>query len=147
MTDEIVRDETPVPTWFWIGAGLALLFEALGSYLYLAEVTMTAAQIAALPIDQGAMLAGRPSWYYAAFAVAVWVGLAGAALLLLRRKLAVPMLLVSLVAVVVQFSSVVLVPAMRVTSSDELLVPIIVFVACYGIFMLARIANRRGWLR
>lgn len=137
-----------VPAWFWIAAVLALAFEGIGASIYLSEVMMSDAQIAALPIDQGAMLAARPSWYYAAFGIAVWVGVAGAVLLLMRRKLAAPLLLVSLIAVVVQFSSIILVPAIRETTpSDALMIPIIVFVACYSIFMLARLANKRGWLR
>ena len=146
--DEQVQAANEVPTWYWIAAALALLFEGLGCSIYLSEVMMSDAQIAALPLDQGAMLAARPSWYYAAFGVAVWVGLAGAVLLLMRRKLAVPLLFVSLVAVAVQFSSILLVPAIRdATPSDALLLPIIIFVACYSIFMLARLANKRGWLR
>ena len=57
------------------------------------------------------MWEATPPWMVAAYAIAVWVGLAGAALLLMRRKLAVPLLLVSLVAVVVQFGGLLLVPA------------------------------------
>lgn len=137
-----------VPAWFWIAAVGALLFELLGCYFYLAEVTMTDAQIAALPIDQGAVLAARPAAYYAAFGVAVWVGLAGTALLLLRRRLAEPVLLVSLIAVAAQFGIALLVPAMsQVTPSQAYNLPIAIFVICYGIWMLARMARKRGWLR
>ena len=71
-------------------AGLALLFEAFGCCMYLAQVS---ADRAALPLDQRAMWDATPTWMVAAYAIAVWVGLAGAALLLLRRKLAVPVLL------------------------------------------------------
>jgi hypothetical protein len=78
----------------------------------------------------------------------VWVGLAGAALLLMRRKLAVPLLLVSLIAVIVQFSGLFLVPQLRETVPDTALAgPIVVLVACYLIFHLARLIGRRGWLR
>ena len=104
-------------------------------------------EIATLPLDQAAMLAARPAWYYAAFGTAVWVGLAGTVGLLLRKAWAVPALLISLIAVIVQFSSVVIVPEMRTVSSDELLGPIGVTIICYGIWMLSRLANRRGWLR
>lgn len=93
------------------------------------------------------MLSARPAWYYAAFGVAVWVGLAGTVGLLLRKTWAVPALLISLIAVIVQFSAIVIVPQMRNVSSDELLGPIVVALVCYGIFMLARLAKRRGWLR
>ncbi len=85
---------------------------------------------------------------WAAYAVAVWTGLIGAILLLMRRKLAVPALLASLVAVLVQFGGVMLVPALRaVTPDNAFTLPIAITVICYGIFMLSRLAYRRGWLR
>ncbi|HMI41643.1 MAG TPA: hypothetical protein VK485_10480 [Sphingomicrobium sp.] len=142
------QTQSAVPVWFWIAAALALLFECLGCYFYLAEVMMTDAQIAALPIDQGAMLAARPAIYYAAFAVAVWLGLLGTLLLLMRRKLAETVLLVSLIAVVAQFGTAVLTPAMsEVTPDSAYALPIAIAVICYGIYMLARTARQRGWLR
>ena len=149
MTDETVTDTgtSSIPTWYWVAAVAALLFECLGCFFYLAEVGLTPEQIALLPLDQAAMLSARPAWYYAAFGVAVWVGLAGTAGLLLRKSWAVPALLISLIAVIVQFSAVLIVPAMRNVSSDELLGPIVVALVCYGIFMLSRLAKRRGWLR
>ena len=38
------QTQSTVPTWFWIAAILALLFECLGCYFYLAEVTMSIMQ-------------------------------------------------------------------------------------------------------
>jgi hypothetical protein len=149
MTDENASAVTGAnpPAWYWVAAVCALLFECLGCLFYIAEVRLTPEQIAMLPLDQAAMLSARPAWYYAAFGVAVWVGLAGTAGLLLRKAWAVPALLISLIAVIVQFSAVLIVPEMRNISSDELLGPIVVALVCYGIFMLARLAKRRDWLR
>ena len=149
MADErvTVSDKGAIPAWYWVAAVGALLFECLGCFFYLAEVRLTPEQIAMLPLDQAAMLGARPGWYYAAFGVAVWVGLAGTVGLLLRKSWAVPALLISLVAVIVQFSAILIVPEMRNVSSDALLGPIVVALVCYGIFMLARLAKRRGWLR
>ena len=149
MTDETVTaaGSSNPPAWYWVAAVGALLFECLGCFFYVAEVRLTPEQIAMLPLDQAAMLSARPSWYYAAFGVAVWVGLAGTVGLLLRKAWAVPALLISLIAVIVQFSAILIVPAMQDVSSDALLGPILVALVCYGIFMLARLAMRRGWLR
>jgi len=139
------RQASAIPGWFWAAAGLALLFEAFGCFMYLAQVTM---DHASMPLDQRAMWDATPTWMVAAYATAVWVGLVGAALLLMRRKLAVPVLLVSLVAVVLQFSGLFLVPQLRQTIPDTALtVPIAIIVVSYLIFLLARLANRRGWLR
>jgi hypothetical protein len=149
MTDENAGAASAAnpPIWYWVAAIGALLFECLGCFFYLAEVRLTPEQIALLPLDQAAMLNARPAWYYAAFGVAVWVGLLGSLGLLLRKRWAEPMLLISLVAVVIQFSAIFIVPEMRVVTSDALLGPIVVIVICYGIYMLARLAKRRGWLR
>ena len=145
--DQAVATGGNPPLWYWVAAIGALLFECLGCYFYLAEVRLTPEQIATLPLDQAAMLTARPAWYYAAFGTAVWVGLAGTLGLLLRKGWAVPALLISLIAVVTQFSAIFIVPEMRSVTSDALLGPIIVIVICYGMFMLGRLAKRRGWLR
>jgi hypothetical protein len=149
MTDEssTAAGGNNPPIWYWIAAIGALLFECLGCFFYLAEVRLTPEQIATLPLDQAALLTARPAWYYAAFGTAVWVGLAGTVGLLMRKRWAVPALLISLVAVVVQFSAVLIVPAMRDVTSDALKGPAVIFVICYGIYMLGRLASRRGWLR
>lgn len=146
MTNDIdVR--AAVPGWYWAVAVLALLFELAGCFFYLVEVRMSAAEIAALPLDQAALLSARPEWYYAAFGIAVWVGLIGAIGLFLRKSWAVWALLVSLVAAVVQFSSVFIVPEMRaITPSDALFLPIVIIIIAYGVWQFSRLAGRRGWL-
>lgn len=149
MTDREARaGEAPaIPGWFWAAAIGALLFEMLGCFFYLVEVRMTSASLATLPLDQRAMLEARPGWYYAAFGIAVWVGLAGAVGLLLRKRWAVWALLVSLVAAIIQFSSAFIVPEMRaVTPSDALFLPIVIIIIAYGIWQFSRLAGRRGWL-
>ncbi|MGH6730130.1 MAG: hypothetical protein ACREBK_08245 [Sphingomicrobium sp.] len=149
MTDEsiIAAERGAVPAWYWMAAVAALLFELIGCFFYIVEVRMSTAEIAALPLDQRTMLEARPSWFYTAFAIAVWVGLIGAIGLLLRKAWAAPLLLASMVAAIIQFSSIVIVPEMRaVTPSDALAVPIAVIIGCYSIWQLAKLAKRRGWL-
>jgi hypothetical protein len=140
-----VQTQSTVPGWYWIAAVLALAWECIGCFMYVTQVTTDPAT---LPIDQRTMWEATPPWIVAAYAIAVWVGLVGAVLLLMRRKLAEPLLLVSLLAVVVQFGGVLLVPAIReVTPDSAYTFPIVIFVVCYGIWMLARRARKQGWLR
>ena len=149
MTDETITatERGAVPAWYWMAAIAALLFELIGCFFYVVEVRMSTAEIAALPLDQRAMLEARPSWFYAAFAIAVGVGLVGAIGLLLRKAWAAPLLLTSMLAAIVQFSSILIVPEMRaITPSDALAVPIVVIIGCYSIWQLAKLAKRRGWL-
>lgn len=140
-----IDTERPVPGWFTAAAIGALLWELLGCVLYYMRVTVDRA---ALPADQMQIYDATPIWVLAAFAIAVWVGLAGAILLVLRWRLAEPLLAVSLVALAVQNSALLLVPRLRnLTSSDDLLLPVIILVVCYGIWHLARLARKAGWLR
>lgn len=139
---------SPLPGWFTISAIGALLWELVGCYFYLTEVRMTPQDIAAIPVDLRGMIEARPAWYYAAFGTAVWVGLAGAIGLMLRRRWAEWALLVSLLAAVLQFSSMLIVPEMRnLAASNDLFVPFVVILISYGIWMLARRAGKAGWLR
>jgi hypothetical protein len=144
MTDQTTTDH-PVPGWFYAVAAMILLFEGFGCFMYLAQVT---ADHASLPLDQRAMWDATPMWTIAVYAIAVWVGLAGAVLLLMRRRLASRLLLISLIAVVVQFSALFLVPQLRQTVPYAALVAPIALVACVAlIYLFARFAAKRGWLR
>jgi magnesium-transporting ATPase (P-type) len=135
----------PLARWYWAGAIASLLFMALGCVTYLMHVT---ADPASLPLDQRAAFDAEPVWLTAAYAIAVWIGLAGALMLLLRRKLAQPLLLISLAAVVVWLAGLLLVPNLRETiSSNDLAVGIAVAAITWTIFWFARHSAKRGWLR
>ncbi|HYI42162.1 MAG TPA: hypothetical protein VD768_00860 [Sphingomicrobium sp.] len=139
------RSLRPAPGWFKAAALAALVWELFGCTMYILHIT---ADRAGLPPEQAAMWAATPAWSIGAYAVAVWIGLLGAILLMMRRRLAEPLLLVSLIAVVVQFSAQFVVPELRaVTPQSALAVPIVIIVACIAIWLLARRAKREGWLR
>ena len=134
-----------VPGWFWAGGVAVLLWEALGCFMYVSQVTTNPAT---LPHDQRAIWTAAPAWMIGAYALAVWVGLAGAVLLLMRRRLSVAVLLTSLIAVIVQFSALLIVSQLRESiSSDALALPIVILLAGYGAWQFAKLAMRRGWLR
>ena len=122
-----------IPGWFWAAAAFALLWEGFGCAQYL------------LVVSQGAN--ALPGWVMAAFAIAVWSGLAGAVALLLRRRLAVSFLLVSLIAAIIQYSYVFAVLPVEFLRVGVVAVPIAVVVVGGLLLWFARSALRRGWLR
>jgi hypothetical protein len=137
-----------VPAWFWIVAILALLWEAMGCYAYLTQISMDAADLAKLPPAQADTWRAMPTWIKADYAVAVWVGLSGAIGLLMRQRWAREAFAVSLVAVLLQFGWVYLAsPAALALGLASAGLPIAIIIA--GIFLLgfANHAIRRGWLR
>ena len=139
------RTTMRAPAWFGAAAIGALLWEILGCGLFVMQVITDPA---ALPRDQQAILVATPQWMNIAWGFAVVTGLAGAVLMLTRRRRSEPLLLLSLLAVLVQFSGLLIVPELRnLTNSDDLLMPVVVGLVCYGIWHLARLARKSGWLR
>ena len=92
-------------------------------------------------------MSARPIWQIGAYAMAVWVGLLGALLLLLRRKAAEPLLLVSLVAALFTFLPYATVPAIRdnITTND-IAAAVIVLLITGSIWSFARHSKQQGWL-
>lgn len=135
----------PLARWFWAAAVAALLFMLVAVW---GQVMSVLTDPATLPLDQRVVFEARPVWMIAAYAIAVWVGFAGTVMLLLRRKLAQPLLLVSLVAAVVTFLPYAIVPGIRdnITTND-IAVALVVLAITWTIFWFARHSNQRGWLR
>jgi hypothetical protein len=138
------RSAVRAPAWFSIAALGAMLWEILGCGLFVMQLVTDAAT---LPRDQQAILVATPEWMNIAWGFAVVSGLAGAALMLMRNRRAEPLLLLSFLAVLLQFSGLLIVPELRnLTNSNDLLMPFVVAVVCYGIWHLARLARKSGWL-
>ncbi len=136
--------KSAVPAWFWAVAIGALLFEGAGAYLFANSLALDPAT---LPLDQRAIYDATPQWMTIAWAIAIGTGLIGAVGLVLRRRFAEPALLVSVVAVAVQFSGIFLVKQHReLTPVDHLMVPVVIMVMDYAIWQTAKLAHRKGWL-
>jgi Na+/proline symporter len=134
----------PVAGWYMPAAVASLLFMALGCIMYLMHVL---ADPAAMPLDQRAAYEAEPMWVTAAYAIAVWIGLAGTVLLVMKKKLAEPLLMLSLAAVLVWLAGLLLVTGLRENmSANDLLVAIVVTALTWTIFWFARHSRMRGWL-
>jgi magnesium-transporting ATPase (P-type) len=135
----------PIAGWFMAAAVASLLFMGLGCISYLMHVL---ADPNTLPLDQRAAFEAEPAWVTGAYAIAVWGGLAGAILLVMKRKLAETFLLVSLAAVLIWLGVLVLVTPLRESmSANDLLVAIVVSALTWTIYWFARHSRQRQWLR
>jgi hypothetical protein len=135
----------PESRWFIIGAIASLLFMGLGCISYLMHVL---ADPAAMPLDQRAARNAEPVWVTGAYGIAVWIGLAGAGFLVAKRRIAVPLLLVALLAVLVWLAGLLLVSPLRNSmSANDLIVALAVSALTWTIFWFSRHSMQRGWLR
>ena len=104
--DNQVATATRTPIHLWIVGVLALLWNAFGCYDYLMTRTKGAAYIdSMMPGHIGnAMMTyinAFPIWASIGWGLGVWGGMAGAILLVMRHRWAVPALLISFVGAVV----------------------------------------------
>lgn len=134
-------------TLFWIIAVLALVWNAMGVMQYLAQAFMTDEIKAALPEAERALYENVPAWVTAAFAIAVFAGVLGSILLLLRKKGARLLFLISLIAIVVQMSyNLFMSKATEVYGPGGVIMPVMVI--AFGVFLLffAKKSIAKGWL-
>lgn len=141
-------DSGRAPGWYWAAAAVALLWEAMGCYAYMTQVSMDSAALAQLPAQQREIWAAMPVWATGAYAVAVWGGLLGALGLLLRKRWARLAFAASLLAVIVQFGWTFLAtPILTTMGPSAAAFPAFILVVAAVLLWFSGFASKRGWLR
>lgn len=136
------------PIWFWIVSALALIWNAMGVKAYLDQAYNTQAHQAMYNTpEQLDIIANTPAWATAAFAIAVFGGALGCIGLLLRKKWARPIFLLSLIGIVVQMIyNLFMSGAMDIYGPGAVIMPIMILII--GIFLLwfSKKGIAKGWL-
>ncbi|WP_394003614.1 hypothetical protein ACF3M1_02480 [Luteimonas sp. WGS1318] len=139
---------SPMPLGARVIALTALLWNLFGLLVFVLRVAATPEQAAVLPPEQQALEAALPAWINGVFGLAVIAGTAGSIALLLARRWAPPMLLVSLIAVAVQtLASYALAPVWAASGAAGLAMSGVLLLMVFAIWAFSRTAARRGWLR
>ena len=135
----------PIAGWYIPAAVASLLFMLLGCVVYAMHILTDPAT---LPLDQRVMFEAEPRWVTTALGVSAAVGAAGAVMLLLRRKAAVRILLVSLVGAIIWCVGLFAAPRLRdLLSTNDVAVVIVAMLLTWTIYWFARHSRQRGWLR
>lgn len=133
-----------VPAWFRAVAVVAVLWNLFGVVMYLSSVGVFGDPTAKLSDAERAAAAAIPGWITGAFAAGTFTGLAGSLGLLLRKAWALPVLVVSLVALLILESW-----SVFLSGNAEmfgLAVPISVTVGAVLLVWVAVHASGRRWL-
>jgi len=148
MTELQATRTVPTPWHLWVIGAIAVLWNAMGAFDYVMTETRNAAYMSAFTPEQLAFVYGFPAWVIAAWAIAVWGGILGALLLLLRRRLAVWVFLVSLVAMVVTtIHNYVLSDGLEIfADAGSQAFTAVIFVIALGLFIYSRAMHNRGVL-
>ena len=99
MTDS---SNTKPPIWFWIIAVVALFWNAMGVMQYLGQAYNTESFRSQYTAEQLDIISNTPAWATAAFAIAVFAGVLGSLFLLLKKRFAYTLFLLSILGIIVQ---------------------------------------------
>lgn len=143
-----IAQTTSPPRWYWIVAGLALLWMLFGVFALVMDLTTSEAALEGLSEAERQLYTARPTWLFIVYGIATVGGLCGVIGLLLRKSWAVALLALSLIAVIIQFSYVLFIMgAIEVVGAATALpLPMMIFTIGVLLLWLALGARRRGWL-
>ena len=134
---------------YWIIAVIALIWYIMGVMSYLRQVYMTDDMMASMTPEQQELLANTPAWSTGLFAVAVFAGLLGSFLLLMRKKLATPVFLISLIAVLINmgYSFFATNQTEVFGTIDGIVMPIIVIIIAVFLYMYSKKSGEKSWMK
>ena len=132
---------------FWIIGIVAFVWNCFGVLAYLSSVYMTDEVRALLPENQQTYIANTPTWVTAIFAIAVFSGVIGSLLLLLKKKIAIPVFLLSLIAVIIQMLySFIILNAFEVFGISNLIMSVLVIIIAVFLYGYSKKAKFNRWL-
>lgn len=137
---------TSPPAWFRIAAVLAVLWNCLGVWGYLAKVEV-APNMMEMTAEETALVANMPIWATAGYALAVFGGLLGSLGLLLGKAWARLLLILSLLGMILQFGWwLAMSGAMEQMGPSSAAMPAVVTLIGLLLIWLANTGIKRGWL-
>lgn len=135
------------PRWFKVVAVVAVFWNLLGCFAFASDLRVSTEDLAQLSVEQQALYAARPAWAVLATAVAVFGGVLGCIGLLLRKKWAVAVLMLSLIGILVQdFGLFVLLGGATLAGPAAIVIQSGVLAIGIGLVLLGRTGTARGWL-
>ena len=134
----------PVAGWYMVAAVVSLVLMILPVVGALIHLTTDPATLA---LDERAQFEAEPLWMVAAFGLTGMAGAVGGLMLVLRRKSAEPLLLVSLIGIAVWFIGLFVNSRLRdLLSTGQIAMAAIVVAIVWTIYWFARHSRQRGWL-
>ena len=130
--------ETRPPFMFWAIAVVGVLWNFIGCWNYILQTNPEA--VAQMPEVYRFVVENRPSWATGAFAISVYGGAVGCILMVLRRPVALALLIISLLGSIATFYFSFRVLGVEPATASALLMSI-------ALVWFAQLATKRGWLR
>jgi len=135
------------PRHLWIVGIVALLWNLLGAMDYIMTEMKVETYMSQFTPEQLAFFYGLPAWVVAFWALAVWGGVLGAILLLMRKKVTVTVWIVSFLCLVVtMIHNFGFAGGADIVGGSGLFFSAVVFVVALGLIIYARRMAGKGVL-
>ena len=136
------------PAWFRVIAVVALLWFLMDISAFFMRVLMTEEGLNAVPANQQHLYRNMPLWVNIVFAGEVFGGALGSVGLLIRKRWALPLFVVSILGVVSQtFHIWIRSDAISVMGVFAVVAPLVAILIGVGMIVLTKSAIAKGWLR
>lgn len=144
------RPDIPRPLSFWAIAIAALVWNLIGVAMFLTQMALSPESLAAIDEARARVVEATPVWITIAFAVAVFGGALASLMLLLGRRVAVTLYMVSLLALLVQVGgSYAVTPAWAEYGIEGAVLPVLpvllIIIAAFLVDYSGR-CEKRGWV-
>lgn len=141
-------NKTSPPVWFWVISVVALLWYLMDTSVFFMRVFMTEEVIKSMPENQQHLYRDMPLWVSIVFACEVFGGTVGCISLLLRKKWAFLLFVISLLGVLAQTSNIwFLTDAISAMGAPAVVMPLVAIIIGTAMIFLAKSAISKGWLR
>jgi len=133
-------------TAFWIIGILALLWNLMGVLTYYGQINITNEALVLLPEPEQLYYKNVASWATAAYATAVFGGFLGCVTLLLRRKIATTLFILSLLGVLVQTTYNLFIQEYMEVAPIQIGLTMLIIVVALFLVWYSKNAINKGWL-
>lgn len=142
-----MNNSVKLPIWFWVVAVILVIWNLMGVSAFFQHIMLSEDAIAAMTIEEQALYELYPMWTKIVFALAVLLGLAASIALIIRKKIARLLFILSLVFIIIQMvHSLFIAGALEVYGTEAAIMPSIVLLIGVLSVYLSKVCENRGWL-
>ena len=148
MMEDSETEVAATPRHLWVVGVLALLWNAMGANDYVMTQTKNEGYLSQIPAEMLAFVDAMPMWAVTTWATAIWFSVIGTVLLLARRRHAVWVFLVSLIAMVLTTIHTYFISNGMEIMGDafSLALNTAIFLVAVGLYLYARAMQQKGIL-
>ena len=136
----------PTPL-YWLISIIALLWNCMGVAAYLGQAYMSDEALKMLPEENQLYFSNVPAWVTAAFAIAVFGGFLGSIGLIIRKKWAYFLFVISFLALVAQHVYNFFIQNYVEMTGSQMILPIVTFIVALFLIYFSKQNSEQGVLK